>query len=50
MKKWFDCKPVYNNKYLKNKINLYNGKTNKNFQGEKKPRRKCALCLFSCVL
>ena len=36
MKKWFDCKPVYNNKYLKNKINLYNGKTSKNFQGEKK--------------
>ena len=50
MKKWFDCKPVYNNKYLKNKINLYNGKTSKNFQGEKKTRRKCALCLFSCVL
>ena len=50
MKKWFDCKPVYNNKYLKNKINLYNGKTSKNFQGEKKTRRKCALYLFSCVL
>lgn len=49
MKKWFDCKPVCNNKYLKNKINLYNGKASKKFQGEKK-EEKCALCLFSCVL
>ena len=49
MKKWFDCKPVCNNKYLKNKINLYNGKASKKFQGEKK-EEKCARCLFSCVL
>ena len=35
IRKEFDSKPVYNEKYLKAKIKSYNGKTNKNFQNNK---------------
>ena len=35
IKKELDSKPVYNEKYLKTKINYYNGKINPNFQNNK---------------
>ena len=35
IKKEFDSKPVYNEKYLKTKIKSYNGKTNTNFHNDK---------------
>ena len=35
IKKEFDSKPVYNEKYLKTKIKSYNGKTNTNFLNNK---------------
>ena len=34
----FNCKPVYNEKYLKTKIKPYNGKINTNFHNNKVPR------------
>ena len=37
MKKEFDSEPSYNEKYLKAKINSYNGKINENFYNEKIP-------------
>ena len=38
IKKEFDCKPVYNEKYLKAKIKSFNGKINTNFHSYKIPR------------
>ena len=35
IKKEFDIKPVYNEKYLKAKTKSYNGKINKNFHNNK---------------
>ena len=35
IKKEFDCKSVYNKKYLKAKINSYNGKINTSFHNNK---------------
>ena len=35
IKKEFDSKPVYNEKYLKAKINFFNGKINTNFHNNK---------------
>ena len=37
-KREFDSKPVYINKYLKNKLNSYNGKINTNFHNNKKSK------------
>ena len=37
IKKEFDSKPVYNEKYLKAKIKSYNGKINTDFQNNKIP-------------
>ena len=37
MKKEFDSEPSYNEKYLKAKINSYNGKINENFHNDKIP-------------
>ena len=37
VKKEFDSEPSYNEKYLKAKINSYNGKINENFHNEKIP-------------
>ena len=37
IKKEFDGKPVYNEKYLKAKIKSYNGKINTDFQNNKIP-------------
>ena len=38
LKKEFDCKPVYNQKYQKAKIKSYNGKISTNFHNNKIPR------------
>ena len=38
LKKEFDSKPVYNEKYLKAKMKSYNGKINTNFHNNKIPR------------
>ena len=35
IKKEFDSKPIYNEKYLKTKKNSYNGKINTNFHNNK---------------
>ena len=35
IKKEFDSKPIYNEKYLKTEINSYNGKINTNFHNNK---------------
>ena len=38
IKKEFDSKLVYNEKYLKTKIKSHNGKTNTNFHNDKIPK------------
>ena len=38
IKKGFDGEPVYNDKYLKNKIKSYKGKVNTNFHSDKIPK------------
>ena len=41
----FDSEPVYghNDKNIKTNINSYGDKVNKNFQGNKIPKRKCII-------
>ena len=39
IKKEFDSKPIYNEKYLKAKIKSYNGKISTNFLNNKMPRQ-----------
>ena len=39
IRKKLDSKPVYNEKYLKTKINLYDGKINTNFHNHKVPNK-----------
>ena len=39
IKKEFDSKPIYNEKYLKAKIKSYNGKISTNFHNKKIPRQ-----------
>ena len=45
MNKEFDSEPVYgdNDKYIKEKINLYENKVNTNFQGKKNAPKKCII-------
>ena len=45
MKKRFGSKPLYNHKYLKNKINSYEEKMNTNFHGDKVPKRRFSIHL-----
>ena len=46
IKKGFDGKPVYNDKYLKNKIKSYKGKVNTNFHSDKIPKESSnCICL-----
>ena len=40
--KEFDSEPVYGNKYIKTKLNIYGDKVNTNFQCEKVPK-KCIM-------
>ena len=46
IKKEFDNKPVYNEKYLKGKIKSYNGKINTNFHNNKIPREDSNLFVY----
>ena len=47
LKKESDREPVYDNKYIKTKIKIYNNKINTNFQGNKIPEdNECCACLF----
>ena len=46
IKKGFDGEPVYNDKYLKNKIKSYKGKVNTNFHSDKIPKESSnCICL-----
>ena len=37
LKKSLDSEPVYNDKYIKTKIKIYNGRVHTNFHGNKMP-------------
>ena len=50
IKKEFDSKPVYNEKYLKAKIKSYNGKINTNFHNNKIPREGSQFICLSVIL
>ena len=46
IKKEFDSEPVYNEKYLKAKIKLYDGKINTNFHNNKIPKEGSQFIFF----
>ena len=48
-KKEFDNEPVFNEKYLKAKINSYNGKINTNVYNNKTPKER-SQCIFSSAI
>ena len=50
LKKEFDSKPVCNEKYLRAKMQSYNGKVNKNFHNNKIPREGSQLACLSVIL
>ena len=50
IKKEFDSKPVYYEKYIKIKIKPYNGKINTNFHNNKIPREGSQFICFSVIL
>ena len=50
IKKEFDVKPVYNEKYLKAKIKPYNGKINTDFHNNKIPREGFQFICLSVIL
>ena len=51
LKKGFDIEPVYNNKYIKTKIKIFNDKIIINFHGNKMPEdNKCCTCLSVILL
>ena len=50
IRKEFDSKPVYYEKYIKTKIKPYNGKINTNFQNNKIPREGSQFICFSVIL
>ena len=50
IKKEFDSKPVYNEKYLKAKIKPYNGKINTNFRNNKIPREGSQFICLSVIV
>ena len=45
IKKWFDSKSGYNEKYQKTGIKSYNGKINTNFHNNE-IRKECFQCIF----
>ena len=49
IKKEFDSQPAYNEKYLKAKIESYNGKINTNFLKNKTPKEG-SQCIFLSVI
>ena len=50
IKKEFDSKPVYNEKYVKAKIKSYNGKIKTNFYNNKIPREGSQFICLSVIL
>ena len=51
IKKVFDSKPVYNEKYLKTKIKSYEGKINANFHNDKIPKESSqCICLSEFLI
>ena len=48
--KEFDCKSVYNEKYIKTKIKYYNGKVNTNFHNNKIPKEGSQCICPSVIL
>ena len=50
IKKEFDSKPVYNEKYIKTKIKSYNGKINTNFHNNKLPKEHSQCVCLSVIL
>ena len=50
IKKEFDGKPVYNEKYLRAKIKAYNGKINTNFHNNKIPSAGSQFICLSVIL
>ena len=46
IKKEFDSKPVYSERYLKTKIKSYNEKINTNFYMNKNTKRRLSVYLF----
>ena len=51
LKKGFDGEPVYNDKYIKTKIKIYNNRITTNFQGNNIPKvNEYCTCLFVILL
>ena len=50
IKKEFDSEPVYNGKYLRVKINTYNGKVNTSFHNNKIPKEGSQFIRLSVIL
>ena len=50
IRKEFDSKPVYNEKYLKSKIKSYTGKINTNFHNNKIPKEGSQCICLSVML
>ena len=51
IKKEFNSEPVYNDKYIKTKIKIYNNKVYTNFQHNKIPKdNECFRCLSAILL
>ena len=50
IKKEFDSKPVYNEKYVKNKMRSYNGKIDTNVHNNKIPKEGCQFICLSVIL
>ena len=50
IKKEFDCEPVYNEQYVKTKVNSYNGKINTNFHNNKIPKKSSKFICLSVIL
>ena len=50
IKKGFDSKPVYNEKYLETKIKSYQGKMNSNFHDNKTPKEGSQCICLSAIL
>ena len=49
LKKELDSEPVYNKKYLKGKINSYNGKIKANFHNSKMPKEDSQYICLSVI-
>ena len=48
LKKGFDSEQMYNDKYIKTKIKIYNDRINTNFQGNKIPKYNEYYTFFIC--